>query len=216
MDMISQFVDVFLHIDQHLNTFFINYGYQTYFIIFLIIFCETGLVVTPFLPGDSLLFALGALCAASSLNIWIILIILPIAAILGDNVNYWIGNKFGEKVFNRKNSYFFNRQNLDKAHAFYDKYGGIAITICRFAPILRTFVPFVAGMVKMPFAKFTFFNIMGGIAWTTIFLLLGYFFGNIPFVQEHFEFVIVGIVVFSLLPVVYEFVKSKVKTEKAV
>lgn len=216
MDMISQFIDVFLHIDEHLNTFFLNYGSQTYLIIFIIIFCETGLVVTPFLPGDSLLFALGALSATSSLNIWVFLVILPLAAILGDNVNYWIGNKFGEKVFNKKDSKFFNRKNLDKAHSFYDKYGGIAITICRFAPILRTFVPFVAGMVKMPFTKFTFFNILGGLLWTTIFLLLGYFFGNIPFVQKHFEFVIIGIVLFSLIPIIYEYIKSKIKPENAV
>ncbi len=216
MDMISQFIDVFLHIDEHLNVFFLNYGSQTYLIIFLIIFCETGLVVTPFLPGDSLLFALGALSATSTLNIWVFLAILPLAAILGDNVNYWIGNKFGEKVFNKTNSRFFNKKNLEKAHAFYDKYGGIAITICRFAPILRTFVPFVAGMVKMPFTKFTFYNVLGGLLWTTIFLLLGYFFGNIPFVQKHFEFVIIGIVLFSLIPIIYEYIKSRIKPENAV
>ena len=212
MDLIYQLFEMFLHLDQHLNTFFLQHGNLTYVIIFLIIFCETGLVVTPFLPGDSLIFAIGTLCAVSSLNIWVVLIILPIAAIAGDNVNYWIGNKFGAKLFRKENSRFFNKQNLDKAHSFYEKYGGIAITICRFAPILRTFVPFVSGMVKMSFAKFTFYNIIGGIAWTTIFSLLGYFFGNIPFVKEHFEFVIIGIIFVSIIPVIVEFMKAKLKT----
>jgi membrane-associated protein len=212
MDLIYQLFEMFLHLDQHLNTFFLQHGNLTYVIIFLIIFCETGLVVTPFLPGDSLIFAIGTLCAVSSLNIWVVLIILPIAAIAGDNVNYWIGNKFGAKLFQKENSRFFNKQNLDKAHSFYEKYGGIAITICRFAPILRTFVPFVSGMVKMSFAKFTFYNIIGGIAWTTIFSLLGYFFGNIPFVKEHFEFVIIGIIFVSIIPVIVEFMKAKLKT----
>ncbi len=212
MDLIYQLFEMFLHLDHHLNTFFLQHGNLTYVIIFLIIFCETGLVVTPFLPGDSLIFAIGTLCAVSSLNIWVVLIILPIAAIAGDNVNYWIGNKFGAKLFRKENSRFFNKQNLDKAHSFYEKYGGIAITLCRFAPILRTFVPFVSGMVKMSFAKFTFYNIIGGIAWTTIFSLLGYFFGNIPFVKEHFEFVIIGIIFVSIIPVIVEFMKAKLKT----
>lgn len=212
MDLIYQLFEMFLHLDQHLNTFFLQHGNLTYIIIFMIIFCETGLVVTPFLPGDSLIFAIGTLCAVSSLNIWVILIILPLAAIAGDNVNYWIGNKFGARVFQKENSRFFNKQNLNKAHSFYEKYGGIAITICRFAPILRTFVPFVSGMVKMSFAKFTFYNIIGGVAWTTIFSLLGYFFGNIPFVKEHFEFVILGIIFVSIIPIIVEFMKSKLKT----
>lgn len=212
MDYLFQLVDIFLHLDTHLTSFFNDYGSLTYIIIFLIIFCETGLVVTPFLPGDSLLFAIGALCAVSSLNIIVILIILPIAAILGDNVNYWIGHKFGNRAFQKENSKFFNKKNLLKAQAFYDKYGGLAITLCRFAPILRTFVPFISGMVKMSFSKFTFFNVLGGIAWTTIFSLLGYFFGNIPFVKEHFEFVIVGIIIVSFLPVVIEYMRARIKT----
>ena len=216
MEFINVFIDYFLHLDVHLTFFFNHYGSLTYIILFLIIFAETGLVVTPFLPGDSLLFAVGALCAVTSLNIWMLLIVLPVAAILGDNVNYWVGHWFAPKLFKNEKSKIFKMDYLDKAHSFYEKYGAIAITLCRFIPILRTFVPFASGMAKMKFSKFTFYNIMGGIAWTTIFTLLGYFFGNIPFVKEHFEFVVVGIILFSILPIIIEFVKAKFKGSEAV
>ncbi len=213
MEFINIFVDYFLHLDTHLTFFFNHYGWLTYLILFLIIFAETGLVVTPFLPGDSLLFAVGALCAVTSLNIYFLLILLPLAAILGDNTNYWIGHWFAPKLFKNKDSKIFKQQYLDKAHDFYDKYGPIAITLCRFMPILRTFVPFASGMAKMKFGTFTLYNILGGILWTTLLLLLGFFFGNMPFVKEHFEFVIVGIIIFSVLPIVFEFVKAKFKTK---
>lgn len=216
MEFINVFIDYFLNLDVHLTFFFNHYGSLTYIILFLIIFAETGLVVTPFLPGDSLLFAVGALCAVTSLNIWVLLIILPIAAILGDNVNYWVGHWFAPKLFKNDKSKIFKKEYLDKAHSFYEKYGAIAITLCRFIPILRTFVPFASGMAKMKFSKFTFYNVMGGIAWTTIFTLLGFFFGNIPFVKEHFEFVVVGIILFSILPIIIEFVKAKFKGSEAV
>jgi membrane-associated protein len=211
MDFLTNFIDIFLHLDKYLDVFVTNYGNLTYIIVFLIIFSETGLVVAPFLPGDSLLFAIGALCAISSLSLPVVLIILPIAAILGDNVNYWIGHWFGPKLFKKDNSKIFNKQNLLKAHTFYEKYGGIAITLCRFIPILRTFVPFASGMAKMSFPKFTFFNVLGGLLWTVIFLLLGYFFGNIPFVKKNFELVIVGIILISVLPIVIEYLKVKLK-----
>lgn len=209
MELINWAVDFFLNLDQHLNAFFLEYGALAYLLLFLIIFAETGLVITPFLPGDSLLFAVGALCAVSTLSLPIILIILPLAAILGDNTNYWIGHWFGPKVFKNEKAKFLNKDNLMKAHNFYEKYGGIAITLCRFLPILRTFVPFVSGVVKMNFPKFTFFNVIGGIGWVLIFTLLGYFFGNIPFVKEHFELVVVGIIVFSVVPILIEFIKSR-------
>jgi membrane-associated protein len=208
MELVNGFIDIIMHLDKHLEWFFSTYGTLTYFLVFTIIFCETGLVVTPFLPGDSLLFAIGAFCAISTLNLTVMLILLPVAAIIGDNLNYWIGYWAGPKVFNKEKSKFFNKENINKAHGFYEKYGGIAITLCRFIPIFRTYVPFVSGIAKMTFWKFTFWNVLGGVSWTLSFLLLGYFFGNMPIVKNNFQLVILGIIIISVLPVVIEVLKK--------
>jgi membrane-associated protein len=215
MELVNGFIDIIMHLDKHLEWFFSTYGTLTYFLAFTIIFCETGLVVTPFLPGDSLLFAIGAFCAISTLSLPVMLILLPVAAVAGDNVNYWIGYWVGPKVFSKEKSKFFSKDNINKAHSFYEKYGGIAITLCRFIPIFRTYVPFVSGIAKMTFWKFTFWNVLGGISWTIIFLLLGYFFGNIPLVKNNFELVIFGIIFISIIPILIEgFKKIREKKNK--
>ena len=196
-------VDLFLHLDKHLATVINNYGSFTYGLLFLIIFMETGLVVTPFLPGDSLLFAAGALSATTTLNIVLLYILLVIAAVLGDTVNYWIGHFIGPKVF-EKETRFIKKEHLKKAHLFYEKYGGQAIILARFVPIVRTFAPFVAGVAKMNYSHFISYNIIGGVLWVTIFTWGGYFFGNLPFVKENFHYVVVIIIILSLIPIAYE------------
>ncbi len=212
MELIKTFIDLFLHLDQHLIWVFDNYGLWTYLILFLIIFCETGLVVTPFLPGDSLLFGVGALAAGSALDIGWLFILLSIAAILGDTVNYWIGHLVGPKVFHREESRFLKKEYLDRTHRFYEKYGGKTIILARFVPIIRTFAPFVAGIGRMSYWRFAGYNIVGGLVWIGSFLFAGYFFGNIPAVKENFTLVILGIIAVSILPGVIELVRARVRT----
>ena len=202
-------IDIFIHLDKYLAIIIQNYGILTYGILFLVIFCETGLVVTPILPGDSLLFALGSLAALGALNIEILLISLCIAAIAGDTVNYAIGHFIGPRVFHFEDSRFFKKEYLEKTHQFYEKHGGKTIIIAQFMPIIRTFAPFVAGVGAMTYSKFILFNITGCIAWVCIFLLGGYFFGNIPTVKNNFTVVIIAIVIISVLPGFIEYWRQR-------
>ncbi|HEX8372536.1 MAG TPA: DedA family protein [Chthoniobacterales bacterium] len=211
----AEFIDFFIHAEKHLVTFTQNYGIWIYALLFAIIFCETGLVVTPFLPGDSLLFAVGALAAQGILDWKIITPLLLGAAIIGDSVNYSIGKWFGPKVFQREDGRFLKKEYLMKAHAFYEKYGGRAIILARFVPILRTFAPFVAGVGSMNYAKFIFYNIAGAIIWIGSFIGAGYFFGALPFVQKNMKMVILGIIIVSILPLVWEFVKHRMEKSRA-
>lgn len=212
MDLIMQLVDFVLHIDKHLAEIIEDYGAWTYMILFLIIFCETGLVVTPFLPGDSFLFALGAL--HTSLDIKMAYILLVIAAVLGNTTNYLIGKFIGTKMLEFKKIRLVKQEHLDRTHAFFDKHGGKAIILSRFFPIIRTLAPFVAGLGKMSFTRYTLYNVIGGVSWITAFILLGYFFGNIPAVKENFTFVIIGIVVVTFLPAAITFIKSRKSSKK--
>jgi membrane-associated protein len=210
-------IDLFLHFDKHLAEFVQAYGVWVYALLFAIIFAETGLVVTPFLPGDSLLFAAGALAASGAFSIWILLPLLTFAAILGDGVNYAVGNAVGPRVFTSEDRTsllhrMLNRDHLVRAHAFFEKYGGKAIVLGRFVPIVRTFVPFVAGAGTMSYSSFAFYNVSGAIIWVGICTLGGYAFGNVPIVRDNFTLVALGIIVFSLLPIVIEFVKHRRQT----
>jgi len=209
MEFLKQFLDTVLHLREHIGELISHYGPHIYTIFFLVIFCETGLVLTPFLPGDSLLFTAGAFAALGQLNIWLMFGILSVAAILGDTVNYWIGHYLGPKVFKWEKSRFFNPEHLKRTHEFYQKYGAKTIILARFVPIVRTFAPFVAGIGAMTYAKFFLFNVVGGVAWVAICLFAGYWFGNIPWVAKHFEAVIIGIILVSLLPLVYEVWKGR-------
>lgn len=209
MELIKYFIDFFLHLDKHLNIIIQNYGAWTYGLLFLIVFCETGLVVTPILPGDSLLFAAGTFAAMGSLKVEWLFILLAIAAIGGDTVNYWIGHLLGPKVFHYEDSRFFRKEYLERTHRFYEKYGGITIIIARFMPIIRTFAPFVAGIGSMSYAKFISYNVIGGVAWISLFIFGGYFFGNIPIVKEHFTFVIMAIILISLSPGIIEYLRHR-------
>src|SRR5690349_21230801 len=208
MSFIRDAIEYILHLDVHLAALVSQYGTWTYAILFLIIFCETGLVVTPILPGDSLLFATGALAAASDLNVVVLFVLLSIAAILGDAVNYYIGKTVGEKLFDGRIRYL-RREYLDRTHAFYEKYGGKTIVIARFVPIIRTFAPFVAGMGSMSYGKFATYNIAGGIPWIGSLLFAGYLFGNIPLVKDDFGLVAIAIILVSVLPAVFEYFKSR-------
>ena len=212
MEFIKDVIDLFLHLDTHLQTVIQNYGTWTYVILFFIIFCETGLVVTPILPGDSLLFAAGAFAATGSLDLAWLLILLTVAAVLGDAVNYAIGHFMGPKVFAQPDSRFLKREYLDRTHQFYEKYGGKTIIIARFVPIVRTFAPFVAGVGSMTYAKFASYNITGGLLWVGVCVLAGYAFGNIPVVQENFTLVILGIIFVSILPGIIEFLRQRQQT----
>jgi len=207
MHSLNQILDLFLHLDKHLSYIIQQFGAWTYGLFFLIIFAETGLVLTPFLPGDSLLFAVGAFAALGSLNVWWLFILLSIAAIIGDGVNYAIGNFLGPKVLQKENSRFLKKEYLDKTHKFYEKYGSTTIVIARFVPIVRTFAPFIAGVGKMGYPKFATYNIIGGILWVGLFVWGGYFFGNIPIIKNNFSVTILIIVVLSLLPVLIEYWK---------
>jgi membrane-associated protein len=209
MELIQQAFGVFVHLDRHLELIVRDYGLWTYLILFLIIFCETGLVVTPFLPGDSLLFATGALAATTSLEVGVLLGLLSVAAIAGDTANYWVGNLVGPRVFHGERSRFLNREHLERTHRFYEKHGGKTIIIARFMPIIRTFAPFVAGVGSMNYARFILYNIVGGVAWVVIFIVGGYLFGNIPMVKRNFTLVIMVIIVLSVLPGVVEFVRHR-------
>jgi len=205
MEFISEIFSFFLHIDEELKALTAQYGVWTNVILFLIIFCETGLVVTPFLPGDSLLFATGAIAAdpASGLDPLFLYIILTIAAIIGDSVNYSIGRRYGVRIF-EWNLPFVKPEHLEKTNAFYAKHGAKMIVLARFAPIVRTYAPFVAGIANMDYKTFLTYNVAGGILWTTIFIWAGYFFGNLPFVQKNFELVALAIIILSVMPIVYE------------
>jgi membrane-associated protein len=206
MEFVTFLINLFLHLDECLDTIITQYGAWTYGILFLVIFVETGLVIMPFLPGDSLLFAAGTFAALGSLNLWSLLGLLMVAAVLGDTVNYSIGHYLGERAYNIK---WIKKEYLDKTHAFFEKHGGIAIFLARFVPIVRTFAPFVAGIGKMSYGYFITYNFVGGITWVALFTFAGYFFGNIPFVQKNFEFVIVAIILISVLPMVFEWWKAR-------
>jgi membrane-associated protein len=215
MEFIKQLIDFVLHIDVHLNEIIRNYGTWTYLILFSIIFCETAFVVTPFLPGDSLLFACGAFAANGALDVWWVCILLSIAAIAGDTVNYWIGAYIGPKAFTKEDSRFFKKAYLIRTHEFYERHGGKTIIIARFMPIVRTFAPFVAGIGKMSYAKFLTYNIVGGMLWILSFVFLGYFFGNLPVVKKNFTLVIFAIIIISVLPSVIEVIRHKRRTRNA-
>jgi membrane-associated protein len=206
MEIIKSIIDFVLHIDKHLHELILNYQSLTYIILFTIIFVETGLVIMPFLPGDSLLFAAGTFAYNGPLNIYWLMILLFIAAVLGDTLNYMLGKYIGPKVFKR-DYWFIKRAHLDKTQQFYEKHGGKTIIMSRFIPIIRTFAPFVAGIGKMDYAKFISYNIIGGAVWVVGLTLLGYFFGRLEIVQKNFELVIIGIIILSILPPVIEYVK---------
>ena len=205
--------DFILHIDRHLHQLASEYGLWVYGIVFLIVFCETGLVVLPLLPGDSLLFAAGSLASLpdSQLSPHLLFLGLSIAGILGDTLNYWIGKKIGPKVFVSQESRFFKREYLDKTHAFYLKYGAKTIVIARFIPIIRTFAPFVAGVGKMPYRTFIFYNIIGAVIWVGSFVYAGFYFGQLPFVQTNFKLIILAIIILSIMPPVIEYLKHRFK-----
>jgi len=214
MEFLQTLFDFFLHLDVYLNEIIQNYGVWTYGLLFLVIFMETGFVVTPFLPGDSLLFAAGTFAALGSLNIWLLFVLMFAAAVLGDTVNYWIGHFIGPKVFDT-DSRFLKREYLERTQRFYDKHGGKTIVLARFVPIVRTFAPFVAGVGTMHYGRFFSFNLLGGFLWTSLFLFGGYFFGNIPIVRENFEFAIVGIILISVVPMVIEYIRNRRRTVPA-
>ncbi len=205
----SYFIDLFLHLDAHLREITNEYGLLTYLLLFAIIFCETGLVIAPFLPGDSLIFATGALAASGSFNLFILLIVLCLAAIAGDNVNYHAGYFLGNRVTNRENIRFIKKEQLDRTHLFFKKYGVKTIIIARFIPVIRTFAPFVAGIGTMPYLTFVSYDTIGGVLWVTSFLFGGYFFGNLLIVKDNLSFLIPGIVLVSLIPGIIAYIQSK-------
>ncbi len=209
MALVQDFIELFLHLDKHLNVVIQNYGVWTYLLLFLVIFCETGLVVTPILPGDSLLFAAGTFAALGSLRVEWLYILLSAAAIAGDTVNYWIGHYVGPKVFYKENVRFLNKKYLDRTHQFYEKHGGKTIILARFIPIIRTFAPFVAGIGSMTYWRFISYNVLGGLAWVAIFVFGGYYFGNIPIVKRNFTLVILAIIFISVMPAVIEFLNQR-------
>ena len=215
MEFFSFIIDFILHIDQHLTELAAQYGVWIYGILFLIIFCETGLVVMPLLPGDSLLFAAGSIAAIGKMNIHLMVVLLIIAAILGDAVNFMIGKFFGEKLFANPNSKIFKQSHLQKTQQFYAKHGGKTIILARFIPIVRTFAPFVAGMGHMTYHHFLAYNVIGGVLWVTIFSYLGYFFGNLPIVKDNLSLVLIAIIVLSVLPGIIEIIRHKRAANKA-
>ena len=200
MEFLVHFIQIVLHLDQYLAVLIQNYGNWVYLILFLIIFCETGLVITPFLPGDSLLFVSGTLAAAGMMDIQTVMLLLMLASFSGDNSNYWIGRIVGPKVFSRDGSRLLNRKHLDKTHAFYAQHGGKTVLIARFLPIIRTFAPFVAGIGQMAYRRFVAYSFFGAISWIGFFVLGGYFFGNLPFVKQNLTLMIFGIIILSLMP----------------
>jgi len=212
VELFLHFTDIFINLDKHISLLLQTFGIWTYLVVFLIIFCETGLVVTPILPGDSLLFGLGTFAARGDLDVVSLLILLTIAAIAGDTVNYAIGQYIGPKIFTQNDSRFFKKEYLDRTHQFYEKYGGITIIIARFVPIIRTFAPFVAGIGSMTYWRFLSYNIIGGISWIVIFIMGGYYFGNLPFVKRNFTFVIIAIISISVLPGIIEYIRHRNET----
>jgi membrane-associated protein len=211
MELIKYLFDLFLHLDVHLNDIIIQYGTLTYVILFVVIFCETGLVVTPFLPGDSLIFAAATFAAKGSLNVNYLFLILVSASILGDTTNYWIGRIIGPKIFHKENVRFLKKEYLERTHKFYEKYGGKTVFFARFMPIIRTFAPFVAGIGNMTYSKFVVFIIAGAVAWVGIFAYGGYFFGNIGFIKNNFSTVIIAVIFISLIPGMVGYFKHKGK-----
>ena len=211
MEWLRLGIDIFLHLDKHLNTWAGALGPWLYLLLFVIILCETGLVVMPYLPGDSLLFAVGALAArpGSPIDLALMCLLLSGAAIIGDTINYAVGKWLGPKVFHYDNSRWLDRRHLDRAHKFYEKYGGKTIVLARFLPIIRTFAPFVAGIGTMSYSKFLFYNVVGGVAWTCSFLLLVYRFAELPVVKSNFHYVILAIIVISVIPVIMEYLKAR-------
>lgn len=208
MEVISKIIDFVLHVDVYLNDIIVRYGAWTIAILFLIIFMETGLVVTPFLPGDSLIFAAATFAARGALNPWVLFIVLSLAAVLGDTANYWIGHRVGAKAYTGEVRWI-KKEYMERTHAFFAKHGGKAIFLARFVPIVRTFAPFVAGVSQMPYGYFFRWNVIGGIVWVGLFTALGFFFGNIPFVQHNFELVIVAIIAISVVPMLVEVVRAR-------
>jgi membrane-associated protein len=215
MSYITALIDFILHIDIHLASITAEYGIWAYVILVLIVFAETGLVVTPFLPGDSLLFAAGAICALGTLNVWLLMGLLIVAAILGDAANYSIGRNLGHQLLRSRLQRFIKREHIERTHAFYEKHGGKTIILARFMPIVRTFAPFVAGIGSMTYSRFAVYNIVGALVWVVSFTLLGYFFGGQPFVKKNFTLVIGAIIVISVLPAVIEVLRHRLSAGKA-
>ncbi|HBN07493.1 MAG TPA: DedA family protein [Cyanobacteria bacterium UBA8530] len=209
MSYLLRFVDLFLHLDKHLSAVIQTYGATTYFLLFLIIFCETGLVFTPFLPGDSLIFAAAALAASGAFKISWLVSLLWLASVIGDNTNYWIGRTFGAKILEKGKIRFVKQEYLERTHLFYEKHGGKAVVLGKFFPIIRTFVPFVAGLGKMNYGRFLASNLIGGTLWIGLFSFVGFNFGNLPVVKHNFSLVIMGILFVSVLPAVFEFVRQR-------
>ena len=215
MEFILKLIDIFIHLDEYLGEVIRNYGTWTYLLLFGVIFLETGVVVTPFLPGDSLIFAAGTFAGMGDLNVWVLWVLLCVAAVAGDTANYWIGHAVGPKAFTGQVR-FLKKEYLERTHAFYEKHGGKTIILARFIPIIRTFAPFVAGVGSMTYGHFIAYNVVGGIAWVTLFLFGGYFFGGLKFVQDNFSFVVIAIILISVLPGVYEFFKERLRHSKEV
>ena len=209
MEIVSSFIDIVLHLDRHLQTLVANYGVWIYLILFAIIFCETGLVVTPFLPGDSLLFVAGAVAAGGGMDVHTLFAVLAVASFSGDNTNYWIGRFAGPRIFTRKGSLLFNPEHLERTRRFYERYGGKTVLIARFVPIVRTFAPFVGGMGRMAYSRFLGYSFAGAVLWIGLLTYAGYFFGNLPLVRDHLSIVIIGIVVLSILPGLIEFLRAR-------
>jgi membrane-associated protein len=215
MELLAFFWDLVVHLDKHLAALLQQYGPWIYALLFLIVFCETGLIVTPFLPGDSLLFVAGALWAAAGMDARLLAATLIVAALCGDNVNYWVGRHLGPKVFSREGSRFFNRKALDRTHAFYERFGGRTVIIARFVPLVRTFAPFVAGVGTMPYLRFLAFSVAGALLWVISLVTAGYYFGNVPIVKENLAIMILAIVALSVAPIVIEFVRLQLRAAKA-
>ena len=208
MELLRSIVDLFLHLDQHLSRIISDYGAWTHLVLFLVVFCETGLVITPFLPGDSLLFAAGTFAALGALDLRLVMVLLIVAAIVGDTVNYWVGAYIGPRAF-RGDIRFLRKEYLDRTHAFYEKHGGKTIILARFVPIIRTFAPFVAGVGAMSYPKFITYNVVGAVIWVALFVLGGYFFGNIPVVRKNFTVVILAIIAISIMPIAIEALRAR-------
>jgi Uncharacterized membrane-associated protein len=214
MEFVHQFIDIVLHLDKHLSAIIGQYGGWTYLILFLIIFCETGLVVTPFLPGDSLLFAAGTIAALGALQVVPLMGLLMAAAIAGDNLNYWIGHYVGPRVFSKEKVRFLNKEHLNRTHQFYEKHGVKTIIIARFMPIIRTFAPFVAGVGQMTYSRFLPFDVLGGVLWISLFILGGFYFGNIPVIKRNFSIVIFAIIFLSILPGIIELIRARMEKSR--
>ena len=215
MELLKKILDIALHLDKYLSAIILQYGIWTYAILFVVIFVETGFVVMPFLPGDSLLFAAGTFAALKALKIGWLLLILSVAAVLGDTINYWVGRRLGPKVFSREDARFFKKEYLDRTHAFYEKHGGKTIIIARFVPIIRSFAPFVAGVGRMSYGRFLSFNVIGGIGWVLLLTGAGYFFGTIPFIKNNYSIAVLVIIAISTVPIGVEYLRNRRKKASA-